>query len=89
MSPEDVVPEIAMTLAPYLGCQDCGTGDGECPCRDAAIAIIRAINASGGLVVAQVPDNKRGDDDLSAYLQGVEVGWNNALTTIRASAVKP
>lgn len=54
--------------------------------RTLARAAIRALPA--GWVVAKVPEPKRGDDDLSAYQQGVEVGWNNCAAAVRASAVK-
>jgi|GEM_PF-6615202 len=56
--------------------------------RCLARAAIRACHDAGGLVLREVPGNKRGDDDLSAYQQGVEVGWNNALAAVRASAVE-
>jgi hypothetical protein len=56
--------------------------------RNVACAAIRAVHERGGLVVARMPENKLGDDDLSAYQQGVEVGWNNALLKVRAAAVE-
>jgi hypothetical protein len=45
-----------------------------------AEAVIRralAVAEAEGAGLFVVPAPKRGDDDLSAYLQGVEVGWNN------------
>ncbi len=40
-----------------------------------------------GVWCGRVPENKRGDDDLSAYSQGCEVGWNNALAAVHANRI--
>jgi len=40
--PQYRVEAVAVALAKYMGCQDCGTGPGECPCREAATAAIKA-----------------------------------------------
>lgn len=42
-----------------------------------------------GVVFVRVPDAKRGDDDLSAYQQGLEVGWNNCRAAVLAGKVAP
>ena len=39
----DAIERAALVIAPYMACEDCGTGPGECPCRDAAREIFRTI----------------------------------------------
>ena len=46
MNRDELVERVALLVAPYMGCEDCGTGPGECPCRDlarAALAIIEPV----------------------------------------------
>ena len=53
-------------------------------CAPKAKAAIAALRAEGWSVV-KVPDAKRGDDDLSAYSQGREAGWNACRAAVLAS----
>lgn len=46
MNRDELVERVALLVASYMGCEDCGTGPGECPCRDlarAALAIIEPV----------------------------------------------
>ena len=43
MDRDALVERVALKLTVYMGCEDCGTGPGECPCRDAARAALAVI----------------------------------------------
>lgn len=40
MDRDALVEAMRDAIAPHMGCQDCGAGSGECPCRDAARAAL-------------------------------------------------
>ena len=85
----DIAEAMARGIAEAMGHRwETLSNLGRAGVHDVARAAIRACQDAGGLVLRKVPGNKRGDDDLSAYQQGGEVGWNNALAAVRALAVE-